>query len=172
MRSRDARGRAPFRGSPRCAHRVAAPRQGRRGPEAGSRGCGSSRYRMLGTERFLQDRQRPLEKGPRADQIALGLKQAGEVVEARRRFGMLGAERLFAIASARSKSARDLAYAASAPCLYEASRSRRKLALVSAPSGGVVAPLTKSSARASSRRARGQAPGSLNTLLGRPPPSP
>ena len=33
---------------------------------------------------------------PRAGEVALGLKQAGEVVEARRRIGMLGAERLLA----------------------------------------------------------------------------
>ena len=49
---------------------------------------------MLGAERLLADRQRPLVERPRAGEVALGLKQAGEVVEARGGRGMLGAERL------------------------------------------------------------------------------
>ena len=80
---------------------------------------------MLGTERLLADRQRPLVERPRADQIALVLKQAGEVVEARRDFGMLGAERLLANRERALEKRARLYYAASAPCLYEASRSRR-----------------------------------------------
>ena len=51
---------------------------------------------MLGAERLLADRQRALEERPRAGEVALGLKQEGEVVEARRGVGMLGAERLLA----------------------------------------------------------------------------
>ena len=47
---------------------------------------------MLGAERLLPDRQRALIERPRAGEVALGLKQQGEVVEARRRIGMLGAE--------------------------------------------------------------------------------
>ena len=46
---------------------------------------------MLGAEHLLGDRQRALEERPRP----LVRKQQGEVVEARRRIGMLGAERLF-----------------------------------------------------------------------------
>ena len=49
---------------------------------------------MLGAERLFTDRQRPLEERPRPGKVALSLKQEGEVVEARRRKGMLGAERL------------------------------------------------------------------------------
>ena len=49
---------------------------------------------MLGAERLLVDRQRPLVERPRAGEVALILKQMGEVVEARRGIGMLGAERL------------------------------------------------------------------------------
>ena len=49
---------------------------------------------MLGAERLLVDRQRTLEKRPRPGKVALGLKHAGEVVEAPCRIGMLGAERL------------------------------------------------------------------------------
>src|SRR5271165_988375 len=52
--------------------------------------------RMLGAERLLVDRQRPLVERPSAGEVALGLKQIGEVVEARRGIGMLGAERLLA----------------------------------------------------------------------------
>ena len=51
---------------------------------------------MLGAERLLRDRQRALEERPRSGEIALGLKQACEVVEARRGQGMLGPERLLA----------------------------------------------------------------------------
>ena len=51
---------------------------------------------MLGAERLLADRQRALVERPRHRKLALGLKQAGEVAEARRRIGMLGAERLLA----------------------------------------------------------------------------
>ena len=45
-------------------------------------------------ERLLADRQRALEQRPRAGEIALGPKQAGEVVEAQRRIRVFGAERL------------------------------------------------------------------------------
>ena len=51
---------------------------------------------MVGAERLLADRQRALEERPRAGEVALGLKQAGEVVEARARYRVLGAERLLA----------------------------------------------------------------------------
>ena len=51
---------------------------------------------MVGAERLLADRQRALEERPRPGEIALGLKQEGEVVEAHRRIGMVGAERLLA----------------------------------------------------------------------------
>jgi hypothetical protein len=51
---------------------------------------------MLGAERLLVDRERPLVERPRAGEVALGLKQLGEVVEARGGPGMLGAERLLA----------------------------------------------------------------------------
>ncbi len=42
---------------------------------------------MLGAERLLADRQRALIERPRPRKDALGLKQAGEVVGARRRIG-------------------------------------------------------------------------------------
>ena len=48
---------------------------------------------MFGAERILPDRQRALMERPRRE-IALCLKQAGEVVEAHRRLRMFGAERL------------------------------------------------------------------------------
>ena len=51
---------------------------------------------MFGAERLLADRQRPLVERPRAGEVALGLKQDGEVVEARGGVGMLGSERLLA----------------------------------------------------------------------------
>ena len=44
----------------------------------------------------LADRQRALAEGPRPRKVALGLKQASEVVEALRRIGMFGAEHLLA----------------------------------------------------------------------------
>ena len=50
--------------------------------------------RMLGTEHLLVDRQRALEERPRPRKVALGLQQAGEVVEARRRIGMSGRDLL------------------------------------------------------------------------------
>jgi hypothetical protein len=49
---------------------------------------------VLGAERLLPDRQRALIEWPRPGEVALVPKQGGEVVEARRRIGMLGAERL------------------------------------------------------------------------------
>ena len=51
---------------------------------------------MIGAERLFPDRQRALEERSRSRKVALGLKQAGKVVEASRRIGMLGAERLLA----------------------------------------------------------------------------
>ena len=58
---------------------------------------------MLGAERLLADRQRALIKRPRAGEVALlGLKQQGEVVEARRRMGCSGPSAFSLIASARS----------------------------------------------------------------------
>jgi hypothetical protein len=50
---------------------------------------------MLGAEHLLGDRQRALEERPRPRKVALVRKQQGEVVEARGRIWMLGAERLF-----------------------------------------------------------------------------
>src|SRR5262245_37202899 len=51
---------------------------------------------MLGAKRLFNYRQRALLKWSRACKVALFLEREGEAVEARRRFGMLGAERLFA----------------------------------------------------------------------------
>ncbi len=52
-------------------------------------GCsGPSAFSLIASARSKSGRA-PVE-------VALGLEQAGEVVEARRRIGMLGAERLFA----------------------------------------------------------------------------
>src|SRR5260370_1038855 len=51
---------------------------------------------MPAADRLLPNRQRALIERPRPGKVALGLKQVGEVVEARRRLGMLGAEDLFA----------------------------------------------------------------------------
>jgi hypothetical protein len=51
------------------------------------------RIGMVGAERLLADRQRPLEERPRRRKIALRLQQGGEVVEALRGIGMVGAER-------------------------------------------------------------------------------
>ena len=51
---------------------------------------------MLGAERLFAYRQRALVERPRRRKVALVLEQDGEVVEARRRIGMLGAEHLFA----------------------------------------------------------------------------
>jgi hypothetical protein len=52
------------------------------------------RVGVLRAKGLLADRQRPLVERPRAGEVALVLKQDGEVVEARRGRGMLGAERL------------------------------------------------------------------------------
>src|SRR5258707_49993 len=49
---------------------------------------------MLGAERLFVDRQRALEEQPRPSNLALGIKQATEIVEAVRRIGMLRAEGL------------------------------------------------------------------------------
>ena len=51
---------------------------------------------MLGAERLLVDCQRPFVEQPRGDEVASGLKQEGEVVEAIRCVRMLGAQRLLA----------------------------------------------------------------------------
>ena len=51
---------------------------------------------MLQAERLLADRQRPLVERPRAGEVALALKDDGEVVEAGRSRAMLRAERLLA----------------------------------------------------------------------------
>ena len=51
---------------------------------------------MLRAEHLLADRQRALEERPRPGKVTLGVEQAGEVVEAPCRIGMLGAERLLA----------------------------------------------------------------------------
>ncbi len=135
---RDARGRAPFRGSPARARRAAAPRKVALGLEqAGEVVEAPRRIGMLGAEHLFAYRQRALEERPRPRKVALawsrmarllrlspcrdargrapfrgspararraaappqgrpGPEQEGEVVEARRRIGMLGAERLFA----------------------------------------------------------------------------
>ena len=58
--------------------------------------------RMLMAERLLVDRQRALVQWPRRRKVALGLKQEGEVVEARRRIAMLEPRASSRIASARS----------------------------------------------------------------------
>src|ERR1700733_4557409 len=47
---------------------------------------------MLGAERLLADREGALVKRLRPRIVALGPKQVGEVVEAQRRMGMLGAD--------------------------------------------------------------------------------
>src|ERR1700674_2147674 len=49
---------------------------------------------MLRAERLLADRQCAVVERPRSRKVALSLKQAGEVAEVRRRFGMLGAVHL------------------------------------------------------------------------------
>jgi hypothetical protein len=51
---------------------------------------------MVNAERLLSDRKRPLEERPRAGEVALALKQEGEVVEALGGRGMVAAERLLA----------------------------------------------------------------------------
>src|SRR5262249_42690837 len=51
---------------------------------------------MLGPTRLLKDRQRALDNGPRTCKVALVVKHAAEVAQARSRVGMLWAERLFA----------------------------------------------------------------------------
>ena len=51
---------------------------------------------MCGTACFLVDTKGALEEWPRPYEVALGVKQEGEVVEARRRVGMLGAEHFIA----------------------------------------------------------------------------
>ena len=50
---------------------------------------------MLGAERLLVDRQRPFVEHPRAAEVALGVKEAGEVVEVRRNVRMLKAVHFF-----------------------------------------------------------------------------
>jgi len=61
----------------------------------GARDCDARvRIGMVRAYRLLADRQRAFEEGARAREIALVLKQAGEVVEIDRRTWMLGAERL------------------------------------------------------------------------------
>ena len=54
-------------------------------------------------KRLFPDRQRALEKRPRRAEIALLLKHAGEVVEARGRIRMRGAERLITQRERRAK---------------------------------------------------------------------
>ncbi|TPV97792.1 MAG: hypothetical protein USCAAHI_02780 [Beijerinckiaceae bacterium] len=49
---------------------------------------------MLAAKCLLADRQRTLMKRPRPGEVALVSKQTREIVEARRRRGMLGTERL------------------------------------------------------------------------------
>jgi hypothetical protein len=51
--------------------------------------------RMLGAEHLLADRQSAFVEWQCPLKVALGLNQAGKVVEACRRVGMLWAERLF-----------------------------------------------------------------------------
>ena len=51
---------------------------------------------MSGRGCFFVNRERALEKQPRAGEIATVLQQKGEIVEARGRIGVLGPERLFA----------------------------------------------------------------------------
>src|SRR5208337_3033107 len=55
-----------------------------RKPQAGEMDSRSIGVGMLGAERLLADRRRPLEERPRAGQVALGVKQKGEVVGSRR----------------------------------------------------------------------------------------
>ena len=50
---------------------------------------------MLGAERFLSDRQRPLDEWPAAGEVAVLVKQAGKAVETRGGRGVLGSECLF-----------------------------------------------------------------------------
>ena len=47
---------------------------------------------MVRAERFLGDRQRPLEERPRPGELALRPKQLAEVVEAHRSTGMVASE--------------------------------------------------------------------------------
>ena len=58
---------------------------------------------MLGTEHLLVNRERALKERPRPGKVALILKQRGEVVEAHRRLGMLGAGYLFVDQPARAR---------------------------------------------------------------------
>ncbi len=51
---------------------------------------------MLGSKHLLADRQGALLKGPCSGKVTLGLKQEGEVVEARRGIWMLGSIHLLA----------------------------------------------------------------------------
>ena len=121
---------------------------------------------MLGAERLLADRQRPLVERPRAGEVALVLKQAGEVVEARGGRGMLGAERLLADRQRPLEERPGRCIGRERPLPVLAEPIKRYAAAVSAPAGGGSGPPTRSSASASSRRARGQALGSLYTSRG------
>jgi hypothetical protein len=49
---------------------------------------------MLGAEHFLADRQRALYERPRSGKVPLAVKLISEVIEARCRIGVLGADRL------------------------------------------------------------------------------
>ena len=88
-------GPSAFRRSPARARIAAARPRSRPGPEA-------RRPRLLrlaavsgcsGPSAIPVDRQRSLEQRPRAGEVALVLKQEGEVVEARGGLGMLRAQR-------------------------------------------------------------------------------
>jgi hypothetical protein len=57
---------------------------------------------MLGAEHLFAYRQCALVERPRARKIAVVVKHHGEIAEAPRSIGMLGAKRLFAYRSARS----------------------------------------------------------------------
>ena len=49
---------------------------------------------MIPSKNLVSYRQRALEERLRPSKVALVMKEIGEVIEARRRIGMLGAERL------------------------------------------------------------------------------
>ena len=169
-------GPSAFSRSPARARKAAARPRGRPGPEAGMARLLRlvAVVGMLGAERLLADRQRPLEERPRAREVALVLKQGGEVVEARRGLGMLGAERLLGGSPARARTAAAPRHRPRAPraCTARA-RLRDKTAAVSAPFGGGSAPPTRSSAqRVEPPRTRPSARVVENGLADRPPPSP
>ena len=89
-------------------------------------------YPELGAEHLLADHQRPLKQRPGTRKVALGLKQASEVIEAVRDIRMLGAERLL---TDRQRCLEERRARARSPCLASTKARLLRLCATSGCSG-------------------------------------